>query len=202
MCADLSCLKKTHACISLSQQSCCSSKKKERKTLIAKSIYYSFQLFYLCEHRGARNLHSSPPLMHCCVVLRPNWNVGDYFMFHGTKGLKTIRKIIFSSLLVVFIHSFTMWVDARWGTWRQAINTLAVFFFEVWLVGVIDRQLNKLHVRWQLGFADRKNLLKLFCFAKLFMDERKLWGGKFESLMLLMRFDLSRVRINVVGEVN
>lgn len=27
-------------------------------------------------------------------------------MFHGTKGLKTIRKIIFSSLLVVFIHSF------------------------------------------------------------------------------------------------
>lgn len=123
VCADLSCLKKTHACISLSQQSCCLQKKKKEKTLIAKSIYYSFQL--LCEHRGARNLHSSPPLMHCCVMLRPNWNVGDYFMFHGTKGLKTIRKIIFSSLLVVFIHSFTMWVAARGVTWRQAINKLA-----------------------------------------------------------------------------
>lgn len=61
----------------------------------------------------------------------------------------------------------------------------------MWLVGVIDRQLKKLHVRWQLGLADHKNLLKLFCFAKLFMDEGKLWGGKFESLMLLMRFDLS-----------
>lgn len=70
VCAELSCLKKTHACISLSQQSCCSSKKRKKNFDLKINILFIPAL--LCEHRGARNLHSSPLFMHCCVMLRPN----------------------------------------------------------------------------------------------------------------------------------
>lgn len=124
-------------------------------------------------HRGARNLHSSPLLVHCCVMLRPNWNVGDYFMFHETKGLKTIKKIIFSSLLVVFARPFT---TRGWtlGGWRQVKNKCAVSFDGPSAWSIVGWR--SCTCSWAPAII--KNLLKLFCFAKLFMDGalgRKIW---------------------------
>lgn len=146
---------------------------KRKKKLWSGNQYFIHSSSSMRKHRGAQNLHSSPLLMHCCVMLRPNWNVGDYFMFHGTKGLKTIKKIIFSSLLVVLARSFTMW-GRTLGGWRQVVNKLAAFCDgpSAWSIGCW----RSCTCSWAPAII--KNLLKLFLFCKTFYGRSESFGAE------------------------